>query len=217
MNHNSQPSPPLNTECRTYVWPRDIVVTSTGRLTNRLLVSRQRGLCHGTRVSGTSLGQRTRRGHIRPPCGSTATLHHHLDVVSGAHDNILRILVPQIVHINTVDLHQDIAGNQTRRVGQTASVHLKTSRKWLRLATQLNILVSVPHPKHKFRFYSVLCVISSFNGRLPKIINWNSVPVIARLINRSWSLYVVYKLINFVSRAQRTISTLKCRKCIGGN
>lgn len=106
-----------------------VVVPGASWLTNRLLVSGQRGLRHGARVTGTGLWQVPCRRHRWSPCGRvSATLHRQFDVISRTHDHILRILVPQIVHIDAVHLHDRIASVETSLVSQTASVHLNEER-----------------------------------------------------------------------------------------
>lgn len=42
-------------------------------------------------------------------------LYGQLEVVPSSHDNILRVLVPQIVHLRVIDPDNCIAGLQTSR------------------------------------------------------------------------------------------------------
>lgn len=86
----------------------------------------QRGLCHWPGVSGSGLGQSSSRRHRRSPRGGgAAALDRQLDVVSGANDHVLGVLVSQVVDVDAVHLQDRIAGHEPGLVGQTAAIDLR--------------------------------------------------------------------------------------------
>lgn len=52
-------------------------------------------------------------------------LYGQLEVVASSHDNILRVLVPQIVHLRVIDPDNCIAGLQTSRFRRRSGINLQ--------------------------------------------------------------------------------------------